>query len=1088
MPPVDRRGGAVSNGAMLTARLYGGLRVWVDHREVPAIPGLRPRSVLAYLLLHPGPHPRVRLAGRFWPDVLDTSARGSLRSALWTVREALEAAGGAAYLAADRTHAGLDPALPRTIDVEEFDRLAASDDPDDLERAVLLAGRPLLADLADEWVLDAQDAHRDRLVTALERLAAAADARGDHVAAAAWTRRAIEHDRLRESLHRDLMRRLDAAGERAQALAAYGRLRDVLGAELGIRPSDETRALARALRGAPAPAAPAPAPAVAVPSGGTLVGRAAEAGALRGAWERARAGEGGVAVLTGAPGMGKTRLLREAAAWAREAGGRVGLGAALDLEGAPPLSPWSEALRELVAATEAPPPEAWVADLARLCPSAEGRWGGVPREPSAAPDLERMRVFEAAAEAVGWCARERPVLLGLEDLHRADPATTALLGFLGRRLAGSCALVVATHREEPRTPHLEAALDAVRGRGLVQAEITLGPMGADDLAGLAAAVAPGIGAAQTRAVVDVAEGNPLLAREAARAAASGARPAEGLRGAVRAPLGRLTPPARGLVALAAVAGRPLEPGEAADLMGPAALAESIAEGVAGGLLALAADRRLGFRHALVREAVEAELEPGERVEAHRRLARALARRPGRRPAEVARHHLLADEPDAAQRHLVEAAQDARALGALDEAAAYLAEAATLAPQDPARVAELTLLLADVHSWRADRAGMDRAFREAEASLIRAGDEDGLALAHAFRGRWLYTTLCFPGEALASSRRALELIERGGLDVPEARALALCAAAWAESVAGDPGAVEPLVAAARRVPGVQEDRGLAAELERAEGMALMRAGDFAGAREVWERAADLARRAGRPDAAALGLLTAAAAAACAGDVARVLALADRAATWPWAGVSLEVQMRAARAHALSRLDRHDEALRAAQENLARAAGAETAVDAALARFDLGVIELAAGLHARAAASIAGALDDPDGVLPRALARLSLVEALAGAGDPAGAARELERVPFEPVGPGDMPEALVPGLSRAQGLVAAARGDAALADRRFAEAEAAWARVAPSAGGDGGYAGVLVDLGRPPVAGLVEPGRELARLAAERRALAASATPG
>ena len=92
---------------------------------MPPTSGLRPRSLLAYLLLHPGPHPRARLAGRFWPDVLDTSARASLRSALWAVREALERVGGGAYLAADRTHVGIAGDLPRSVDAEEFDRLAA---------------------------------------------------------------------------------------------------------------------------------------------------------------------------------------------------------------------------------------------------------------------------------------------------------------------------------------------------------------------------------------------------------------------------------------------------------------------------------------------------------------------------------------------------------------------------------------------------------------------------------------------------------------------------------------------------------------------------------------------------------------------------------------------------------------------------------------------------------------------------------------------------------------------------------------------------------------------------------------------------
>ena len=96
---------------------------------MPSTSGLRPRSLLAYLLLNPGPHPRARLAGRFWPDVLDTSARASLRSALWAVREALERVGARGLPArpTGRTSASAGD-LPRSVDAEEFDRLAALGD------------------------------------------------------------------------------------------------------------------------------------------------------------------------------------------------------------------------------------------------------------------------------------------------------------------------------------------------------------------------------------------------------------------------------------------------------------------------------------------------------------------------------------------------------------------------------------------------------------------------------------------------------------------------------------------------------------------------------------------------------------------------------------------------------------------------------------------------------------------------------------------------------------------------------------------------------------------------------------------------
>src|SRR5260370_8078512 len=73
---------------MLKARLFGGLSVEIDGRRVPSIPGFKARSLFAYLVLHPGPHPRIRLAGMFWPDVLDASARGSLPGAPRTGRRA----------------------------------------------------------------------------------------------------------------------------------------------------------------------------------------------------------------------------------------------------------------------------------------------------------------------------------------------------------------------------------------------------------------------------------------------------------------------------------------------------------------------------------------------------------------------------------------------------------------------------------------------------------------------------------------------------------------------------------------------------------------------------------------------------------------------------------------------------------------------------------------------------------------------------------------------------------------------------------------------------------------------------------------
>src|SRR4051812_29186799 len=101
---------------MLRVRLLGELEAEVDGRLVDAPTSRRAWSLLGWLALHPGEHPRASVAARFWPDVLDTSARASLRSAAWALRRAL-GTGGQHALTAGRDRIGLRCAT----DVAEFD-------------------------------------------------------------------------------------------------------------------------------------------------------------------------------------------------------------------------------------------------------------------------------------------------------------------------------------------------------------------------------------------------------------------------------------------------------------------------------------------------------------------------------------------------------------------------------------------------------------------------------------------------------------------------------------------------------------------------------------------------------------------------------------------------------------------------------------------------------------------------------------------------------------------------------------------------------------------------------------------------------
>src|SRR4051794_39940553 len=92
---------------MLRLRLFGELAVEVDGSTLSPPESARARALLAWLALNPGMHPRGRVAALFWPDVLDSSARASLRSAMWSLRRALGEA-GERHLVATRERVGVE--------------------------------------------------------------------------------------------------------------------------------------------------------------------------------------------------------------------------------------------------------------------------------------------------------------------------------------------------------------------------------------------------------------------------------------------------------------------------------------------------------------------------------------------------------------------------------------------------------------------------------------------------------------------------------------------------------------------------------------------------------------------------------------------------------------------------------------------------------------------------------------------------------------------------------------------------------------------------------------------------------------------
>jgi DNA-binding SARP family transcriptional activator/tetratricopeptide (TPR) repeat protein len=1065
-------GSVVTWRAVLEVRLLGELRVELNGELIPSPPSQRPWAVFAYLAVSGRPVARAELASRFWPDVLDASARASLRSALWALRRQL-----GDTLAVGRDHIGLarDPA-PLT-DVGEFERLAAAGE---VEQALALCRGALLEGIEDDWALVARERHRERVTGLLEQRAGSCDEGGDRRGALEWTRRQVELDPFDEATHRRLISRLAQAGDRAGALRAYQAISERLRSQLGVAPSAQTRELVQALRdeeSASPPRARGSAPEL--PRGVLpLVGREDEIEELGWAWALTAAGSGASAILRGEAGIGKTRLAMELRLRAEQSGGRAATCAALDLGGAAPLSLWAELIRELLPDLQAPPADsAWLDDLAVLAAALPSHFGRSGRpSPAVPPELQRTRLFEAVVALLAWAARERPLLLVLEDIHTADGPSLELAAYAARRAAALPVMLLFTRRPRPHNPDCDRLEQALRARGSLAAELDLAPLEAAPVAELARSAAR-LSQADIGRVVASAEGNALLAVETARSLARGDHEvAANLRASVRAALAPAGPAARELIDVAAVAGRAIEPLEL-DQLGIPELERACGEALETAILVGDGDR-LGFRHSLLRDAVYAELtEPRSRM-LHVRWAENLlaCERDGavRRPAEAARHLLLAGRNAPAVQELRRAAADARSVGALEQAAAYLNEAITIAPDRP----DLLLELGEIEASRARREEADKAFDRAR-ELLQGGPPLELARALLARARAYHGPLCVPREVLESCRQVLELLELAGVPAPAEHREALAAAAWSEAVAGNADEAERMLASLEAELGGDDLE--AYDIGHARAYALMRRGRFDESRAPSVAAAEAAARAGRPDLAWGCWAAAAGAAAATGRYERALEQIDqgRIAIEGTGMTGIEVQALAARSFLLTRIGLLDEARTASESEGRLAAEIDDPELIAMARHDRGLVELEARVFALAAQLLEAALVD-GGRISRPSTRLALAEALVGAGELERAAAELRATVLEPVRPSDFPQALVPRLERVQALLALARGDRELATRRLEESIAGWELLVTRAGGAGNMSDVLADLGRP-VVGLVEPERELARARADLEAL-------
>src|SRR6266508_558134 len=400
-----------------------------------------------------------------------------------------------------------------------------------------------------------------------------------------------------------------------------------------------------------------------------FVGREAELAALSADLDAAAGGCGGVVLLAGEPGIGKTRLAEELAAQATARGALVLWGRCWEGEGAPAFWPWVQVVRAYVKAGDPAALRhdlgAGAVDIAQVVPAVRDCLPDLPVPPPMEPEAARFRLFDSLAGFFRAAAARRPLLLILDDLHWADAPSLALLRFVSRELEHASLLVVGIYRhaEVDEGQALVATLaDLTRGQ---RRRLVLGGLDQRDVAsfvGLVAGVEPPPELAA--AVYRQTDGNPFFVTEIVRLLTSRGRLGqaeatspladglpEGVKAVVAERLGRLSDSCRRVLEVAAVVGRDFELRVLQPACGLDAdrLLELLEEAEAARVVGVVAGGlgRWRFAHALVREVLCEGLPAARRVRLHGRVGEALedvyAADPGPHLAELA-HHFVAAAP------------------------------------------------------------------------------------------------------------------------------------------------------------------------------------------------------------------------------------------------------------------------------------------------------------------------------------------------------------------------------------------------------------------------------------------------------------
>ncbi len=569
-----------------------------------------------------------------------------------------------------------------------------------------------------------------------------------------------------------------------------------------------------------------------------LVRREDELAALEDSLLAARRGESRFVVLAGEAGIGKTRLASELGREARELGCTVLAGGCSDAELSLPYLPFVEAIGNYLDGVDPNQLSGalgpGLAELGQLFPQLSP--GKVP-ERSTDPGQAKLRLFEAVISLLSLPARERTLLLTIEDVHWADASTRELLDYLARRLTDLPSLILVTYRRDElnRRHPLLPVLQGWRRSGLAEV-VELEPLPPAGVGEMLAAILgeDGVDPELQELMLERSEGNPFVLEEMLREAVDGSGASgpdrralsatplpETVRHAILLRVQRLGEDQVALLETAAILGRSFD---AETLLALSGESESVVHGALEGASAQqlieedpGRPGKYSWRHALTQEAIYEEIITPRRQAIHSRAADVMAGAESTRPVDLAGHLLGAGRFAESVPVCLQSAEQAEGALAFGEAVSVLERVLPYVddPLEKARVwcrigrdqwrngepasavgyltagvealeergedleaARHRVVLGRCH-WECERPDAARAeYESARDALEAAGPSADLAMAHQRLAGMSAFELDYRS-CLESARRAVEIAESAGADLERVWALGFVALGHAD---------------------------------------------------------------------------------------------------------------------------------------------------------------------------------------------------------------------------------------------------------------------------------------------------------------------